>query len=402
MRRPAVCGVLVAIAACAAPRGTTPERDPLVVLIGVDGFRADYLERPAAATFRSLAERGVRAEKLVPVFPTKTFPNFYTIATGLYPTHHGIVANTMRDSVLGSFTLSNRAAVEDGRWWGGEPIWVTAIRAGHPATAMFWPGSEADVGGVRPTEWRRFTADKSYDERVEEVLGWLGRAPPERPIVTTLYFDGVDAAGHRYGPGSVEVDSAIARVDRALASFLRGLADRGLDSIANLVVVSDHGMAELAPDRVIWIDDYLDSTQAEIVDLAPVTTIAPKPGAESAVLEALAGRHPHLAVHRADRLPARLHADPHPRVPAIVAIADPGWSVRRRAAGPLTDRGNHGFDPEDSSMAGILIAAGPAFRSGAVVPPLSNVHLYALLAGLLGLEPAPNDGSPDSVRALLR
>jgi len=391
----------VALLGCSAPR-TGPDDLPLVVLIGIDGFRADYLDRPAAVTLRTLAAGGVRAERLVPVFPTKTFPNFYTIATGLYPAHHGIVANTMRDSSLGEFSISDRTAVENGRWWGGEPIWVTAMRAGYRATAMFWPGSEADVAGLRPTEWRRFSKDKGYSERVDEVLGWLARKPPERPVVTTLYFDGVDAAGHRFGPESPNVDSAIANVDSALDRFLRGLDSLGLARKANLVIVSDHGMAELSPDRVIYLDSCLDTTAAEVVDLAPVTTINPKSGAEETVYRRLRACHSHLAVYRAEELPGRLHFGAHPRIPPIVAIADVGWSLRWRRAGPLTDLGNHGFDPEDSSMAGLFVAAGPAFRSGLVIPAFGNRHVYPLLAHLIGLDPAPSDGSLDSTRAALR
>lgn len=410
LRHGATLGAASLILAVGLAGGCAPAGDPVqprsgraLVLVGIDGFRWDYLDREPAVHLRALAARGGLAERLVPPFPTKTFPSFYTIATGLYPERHGIVANTMRDPHLGRFTLSDRGAVKDPRWWAGEPIWVTAIRQGHRATAMFWPGSEAPVGGISPTEWQEFDAAVSYEERVQRVLDWLALPPGRAPVFSTLYLDRVDAIGHRYGPVSAEVDSAIAEADRAVGRLLDGIDQLGLRGQVNLMVVSDHGMAAIGPDRVIYLDDYLDEAWAEIIDLNPVAAIRPAAGREAAVYQALRGRHPSLAVYRKAEMPERLRYRTNPRIPPIVAIADEGWTISlRREHRPVADRGNHGFDPSATSMGGVLIVAGPAFGPARRLPPVSSVHLYALMCEVLDLAPAANDGQLDSVRALLR
>ena len=394
----------VALGAC-APGSSPPasERPPALLLVGIDGFRWDYVDRAPAVHLRALAARGVRAERLVPPFPTKTFPSFYTIATGLHPAHHGIVANTMRDPVHGRFTLSDRDAVEDPAWWSGEPIWATAIRRGYRATAMFWPGSEAPVGGVRPTEWQKFDASIPYHDRVQKVLGWLAAPADRAPVFSTLYLDGVDAIGHRHGPESPEVDVAIGDVDRAIGELLAGIDSLDLTDRINVIVVSDHGMAGISADRVIYLDDYLDPEWAEIIDLNPVAAIEPAAGRERQVYQALKGVHPHLAVYRKTETPDRLRYRSNPRIAPIVAIAEEGWTISlRRLDRPVRDRGNHGFDPAARSMSGLLVAAGPGFASGRIVPPLSSIHLYELMCHLLGLDPSPNDGTLDSARVLLR
>ncbi|MGE0441296.1 MAG: ectonucleotide pyrophosphatase/phosphodiesterase [Gemmatimonadales bacterium] len=386
--------LLLVLAACG--------REPIVVLVGIDGFRHDYLKRPQAVALQRLRDRGVAAERLLPAFPSKTFPNFYTLATGLYPAHHGIIANNMRDPVLGRFSLSDRASVEDGRWWGGEPIWVTAIRQGRHAEALFWPGSEAPVGGIYPERWRRFDAAVGYGDRVRAVLEAISRPGPEHASFAALYLEGVDAAGHRFGPTSPQVDSAIARADSAVALLVAGIDSLGLEDRVNVIVVSDHGMAELAPERVIYLDDYLPGGAAEITDLNPVAALVPAEGRDAEVLAALTDRHPHLHVYRAGAIPERLHYRDSPRIAPVVAMADPGWTISLRARGAPTDRGNHGFDPEDPDLGGVFVAAGPAFRNGAGLPAVRNVQIYELICRILGLEPAPNDGHRDSLAAALK
>ncbi len=374
-----------------------------VVVISIDGFRWDYLDRPAAARLRDIAATGVRVERLVPAFPTKTFPNLYTIATGLYPEHHGIVANTMVDSSIDRrFLAGDTVAVSDPRWWGGEPIWVTAIRQGRRAATMFWPGSEAAIGGIRPTYWRRFDPRLPGEDRFRQLLAWIDLPPDSTPQFLTLYLNELDFVAHKAGPESPRVDSALAHVDRLIGGFVDSLAARGLADRTNLIVLSDHGVVDSPVDRMIYLDDYLDSSSVVIHDWNPVAAIDPRPGREAEVYSRLAGANPHLAVYRKAEVPARFRFSSHPRIAPIVAIADEGWTITSRGRPPATDLGNHGYDHELPSMGGILIATGPAFQAGIRVPAFQNVHLYELMAHLLDLTPAPNDGRLDSVRALLR
>jgi predicted AlkP superfamily pyrophosphatase or phosphodiesterase len=377
----------------AAPAG------PIVVLIGLDGFHPSYLSRPPSRHLRELARQGVQARWMTPVFPSLTFPNFYSIATGLYPEHHGIISNTMLDSALGNFSLRDRSSVEDPRWWGGEPIWVTAIKQNQRSATYFWPGSEAPIKRIRPTYYKRYDASVPDAARVWQVLQWLSLPPAETPSLVTVYFNDVDDAGHRFGPNAPATDSAIARVDSAVGALMDGVDQRGLTSKVNLIVVSDHGMAEVAPDHVIHLDQLIDTAAVTLVDQGPIVSLSPKSGRGDEIIAQLR-KAPHLRVYRKSEIPAALHYRAHPRIQPIVAIADEGWIATARSGGP-GPKGMHGYPPDLPSMRALFIARGPAFVRGAVVPPFQNIHIYDLVAHILGLTPAANDGSLDSIRAVL-
>jgi predicted AlkP superfamily pyrophosphatase or phosphodiesterase len=395
---------------CTAVRTLAPltaQASSTVVLISLDGFRWDYLQRPGAKRLRELAARGVRAERLIPSFPTKTFPNHFTLVTGLYPEHHGISANTMVDPVLGRFGTGRNPAVRDGRWWNGEPIWVTAERQGVRSATYFWPGSEAEIGGYRPHIYFPFNDQTSRAARVDTVLHWLAMPADSAPRFIAVYFADVDADGHNFGPRAAETDSAIAHADSAVGAIIDGIERQGLREKVNLIVVSDHGMTEIGGDRNIALDDLVSFDSLDVVDWSPVASIAPKPGREAYVLRALrAAAHPHLTVYRKGELPARLHYNIGARITPIIAIADEGWTITTHAIADTANKratyGAHGYDNQLLSMGALFIGAGPAFRVGVTVPPFENVHVEPLLAHLLHLRAPASDGSLDSVRAVLR
>lgn len=383
-----------------------PAATPPLLLISIDGFSAEYLDQYEAPTLTRLAREGTRSEGLISAFPTKTFPNHYTIVTGLYPEHHGIVANTMYDPVFdASFSLGNRAAVSDGRWWGGEPIWVTAQQQGLRSATLFWPGSEAEIQGLRPTYWLPYDHDMPGEARVAQVLNWLDLPPDARPSFLTLYFSRVDSNGHWYGPDSDSTAQAIAEVDRFLGMLVDGLEQRNLLGRMHILVTSDHGMAATSSERVILLDDYIDLDDVHVVDWSPVVMLRPTPGREDSVYAALS-QAPHLTVHRKTEMPEHLHFDDHRRIPPIIGIADEGWVITTRERyeeNPSRfDGGTHGYDPRLPSMHALFLGHGPAFSRGAVVEPFENVHLYNLMTMLLDLEPAPNDGDPSVARHLLQ
>lgn len=406
-----VLGLLVASACATRNLEVTPDQQPApLIIISLDGWRWDYETRAPAPTLRALAARGVRATNLIPSFPSKTFPNHYTIVTGLYPGHHGMVANTVRDPATGRmFVRTNVAEVRDPMWWGGEPIWVTAQRRGLNAAAMFWPGSEAPIGGLLPRYWKPYDASFPPAERVDQVLQWLDLPEAERPGLINLYFSDVDSAGHDFGPDAREVQDAIRRVDGYLQRLVRGLIARNMMSTVNLVVLSDHGMAAVDDERVVVLDDHVAAADVDVVDINPTLGIFPRAGKDAAVYAALDGAHPRLRVFRARETPPQWHYRDHPRIPPIVGVIDEGWQILRRTtindirAGRIRgERGNHGYDPALMSMRGLFVAAGPAFRSGATVPPFENVHIYNALAAALGVTPANNDGNLEVARSLLR
>jgi predicted AlkP superfamily pyrophosphatase or phosphodiesterase len=373
--------------------------------VSFDGFRWDYPELHGAPALLELAREGARAE-LVPSFPSKTYPNHYTLVTGLRPEHHGIVANSMRDPVWNAdFSLADRSSVESGRWWEGVPIWVTAERHGLPTAASFWPGTEAEIQGVRPRIWKRYDSGSDDAARVDEMLSWLDRTPRKRPRLLLAYFSRVDSAGHSHGPAAPQTRAAVHHVDAMLARLRAGVAARGLAASTDWIVVSDHGMTDLVPGQTIAIESFVDLADVDVLDANVVGLLQPKPGREDAVLAALAGAHPHLHAARKSEMPERLHYRAHRRIPPLVVWVDPGWKLvrtRAEAAAPGGRAGSHGYDPEVRDMHGIFVASGPAFRQGLDLPPFENVDTYELLCRLLQLPPAPNDGDPESTRAALR
>lgn len=384
------------VLACSASSGVrSTVFKPTVILISIDGFRADYFEKYEAPHLKALAARGVRAKHMLPVFPSITFPSHYSMVTGLHPEHHGILSNSMSDSVLGRFTLSDRKAVENPQWWGGEPIWVTAQKQGQKSGTMFWVGSEAKVAGQSPTYFLKYNAGLSYSRRVQKLLSWLDLPDADRPTLLTLYFEAVDKAGHVFGPDTDEVKSAILKVDHALGELLSGLETRKMTDKVSLIVVSDHGMAKVGEGQQIYLEDYISLKGLKTpVSGATLVGLSPKTSTQAdAVYTKLKNAHPHLKVYRKAEIPARWHFQNHPRIPEIVAFADEGWMVAARKGfkDMIAPRGMHGYDNALPSMAALFVAAGPAFKNGIQVEPFLNIHVYPLVARLLSVKPAPND-----------
>lgn len=407
---PALLASLVAVAACTPPPAAVPgspgpepgaiarDTSDTVLLVSIDGLHPDRVNPTDAPNVVRLAAGGVQARWMTPSYPSLTFPNHYTLVTGLRPDRHGIVHNSMHDADLGTFRLSDRDAVGNGGWWGGEPLWVTLEKAGTPTATMFWPGSEAEIAGVRPTRWNLYDETVTAGERAATVAGWLLEDAATRPRLATLYFHSVDTAAHTFGPDSDEARDALVEIDAAIGSLLDTLERGGRLQHTNIVLVSDHGMAAVPPGNQVSVSDLVTMEQARVTSIGQVVQVQPNPGFESEVEARLLGRHDHYECWRRDQLPARWHYGTHPRVPAIVCQMDEGWDallprmLEGRAQGGT--RGSHGYDPALPSMRAVFIASGPAFREGAVIEPIDNVDVYPLLARLLGVAAADNDGDP--------
>jgi predicted AlkP superfamily pyrophosphatase or phosphodiesterase len=398
------------LASCATSPSSGPDSNPAratrpaathppdsVLLVSLDGFRADYLDLGITPNLSRIARQGVRARWMTPSYPTLTFPNHYSMVTGLVPDHHGIVHNTMRDAAIGGFKLADRKAVGDGRWWGGEPIWVSAEKAGLPSATLYWPGSEAEISGVRPTRWSQYREGhtRPLDARVDTVLGWLSEPEATRPRIATLYFETVDHDSHADGPDSPQAHAAVRAVDAAIGRLLDGLVARGIAEHVNLVVVSDHGMATVPRSQLMAVEDVVAKEEATVVTIGQVITIAPNPGHEARVERKLLGKHDGYDCWRKGELPARWRYGSHPRIPPIVCQMHEGWDMLPRetiAKRTAMTRGSHGYDPALPSMRALFVASGPAFRRGVTLQPFANVDVYPLLARLLGIRPAPHDG----------
>ena len=404
---PLLALLLAACATAPTPQvAQQPHYSPLI-LISIDGYRADYIQRGLSPNLIALARTGVRATAMKPAFPTLTFPNHYTIVTGLYPDHHGIVNNRFLDPITGAkFVYNDRRTTDDPHWWGGEPLWVSVERQGKQAATMFWPGSDVAIDGVRPEHWLPFNGKMTPDARVDQALAWLDLPVGQRPDFLTLYFEQVDHAGHEYGPDSPQVNAALREIDAALGRLVAGLEQRGIFESANIVVVSDHGMTATSEKRLVVLDKIVDMHDVSVITAGVVAGLAPRPGHESDVDHALLAPHDHMRCWNKSAMPARLHYGSNARIPPIVCVANDGWLIETQE---YLDRpkhhistGEHGYDNADPKMRALFVAHGAAFKRGYVVPEFDNVDVYPLLTRILGIEPEPNDGSIGPVAAALR
>jgi ectonucleotide pyrophosphatase/phosphodiesterase family protein 5 len=366
-----------------------------LILVSIDGFRPDYLGRGVTPNLNALAAHGVRAAAMHPSFPSVTFPNHYTLVTGLRPDHHGIVGNKMEDPALPGlhFSVGSAEAVTDHRWWDqAEPVWVTAEKNRVRSAIMFWPGSEAAIHGVLPGEYRRFDDNVTPDARVDTVLGWLDKPAASRPGMLAIYFSDVDHAGHHFGPDSAEIATSAARVDAAIGRLSDGLRARHIK--ANLVIVSDHGMAAISAARSISLNQIAPPASYRAVTSGTYAGIDAQAGQEAALAAALLKPHEHMQCWKKEDIPPRLHYGQNARVPRFVCLADVGWII---LPGSKDDKpphgGAHGYDNLAPEMQALFIATGPAFKSGVVLPPFDNVDVYPLLMKLISLPALPSDGS---------
>lgn len=393
--------LLVTCSARAAERIT--DLKPTVILISIDGFRADYLDKIKTPNLHSIMNRGTRAKYMIPSFPTKTFPNHYTIVTGLYPAHHGIVANTIYDPEQDAwFKMEDRAAVADARWWGGEPIWVTAEKQGVRTAPLTWPGALAREKGIAPTYGMDWHDVKRPIEPVEKALSLLDLPVSQRPRFLTVYFNLVDDAGHDFGPSSPELKAAVQKTDDGVGLLLEGLRERGIEDQVDLVAVSDHGMSPISPKRVVDLDNYLNLSNTLVVDGSPVLALRPKDGNVQALYER-AKKIPHSKAYLATNTPERWHYRDNPRIAPIIVLADDGWTLafKEYVQKHPVKNGNHGFDNNTKNMRAIFFAAGPDFYQ-TKIRPFPNIDVYPLLCYLLNISPAPNDGTLDVFKSVLK
>ncbi|WP_262694289.1 alkaline phosphatase family protein [Kordiimonas aquimaris] len=388
-----------------------------VILVGIDGLRADAIDRANAPNMRALAARGVRAEGMTPAMPSKTFVNLYSLATGLHPKNHGIVSNYFYDRTIGR-EMDRSRDIQDARWWGGEPIWVTAEKQGVRTGTNTWLGAEAPVGGVQPTYWNPYTKShksKVYAARVDQVLEWLDLPDGKNIRLGTLYFSAVDDAAHQNHVNSPEELQAIEMMDKIMGRLVKGLKDRGLYERTNIIIVSDHGMTDLSPERIINLDTIMDVTPFITPDWnrsygAAYLAFMNLYGDENAIEDAfqkLNGAHPHLKVLRRGAFPENYHFDHPDREPDLMLLADPGWVVyatEDKAPPPAYLpflKATHGFDNLHPDMRATFIASGPSFKEGTVTKPFNNIEVYGIIACALDITPAKTDGNIANVQDMM-
>ena len=378
--------------------GQQEAQRPYVVLVSLDGFRYDYAERYGAVNLLALAKAGASAE-MIPSFPTITFPNHISIVTGLYPEHHGIVANRFFDTARKQeYTM---AKATDGTWYRAKPLWVLAEEQGVKSAAMFWPTSDAEIDGVRPSFWSLYDGKVPDEERVARVLGWLKLPEKDRPHFITLYFSDTDSAGHKYGPESPETETAAHRVDGLIGGLWKEIQGLGLP--VNLIVVSDHGMQRV--DGVVNLSDYADLSKVRVESGGPFALIyAPDQAIAEQTYSALKGKSPKFEVYRRRETPARWHYSDNERIGDLVVMANDATLLMTAPPKGEIEKGAHGYDADKfRTMHAIFYAAGPNVRAGVRLEPFENVEILPFIAKILGLRtPDGLDGSGKALEPALR
>jgi len=383
------------------PNAPAQQAKPYVVLVSLDGFRYDYAGKYGAKHLLALgAEGAIAGQGMIPSYPSLTFPNHYTLVTGLYPEHHGIVANSFYDPARKQrYSYSDPISSRDGSWYGGTPLWVLAEKQGMRSACFFWPGSEAEIDGGRPSYYLKFDDHYPDEKRIDQVVAWLRLPAAQRPHFITLYYSTVDHAGHQYGPDSPETATAVQHVDQLVGVLWADLARLQLP--IDLIVVSDHGMER---EQGAWID------LSSYAGLESFTTVGSLlyPNSEAAAEKAyqeLKIKSDAFTVYRRKRVPAALHYDSNAREGDPVVVANGPYAIRAQVAADdrPPEAGVHGYDPRAmKSMRALFLAVGPDIRPGSKLEPFENVNVYPLVAKILGLDAPQVDGSLNVLSNILK
>lgn len=380
---------------------STKEQERYVVVLSLDGFRSDYPDRAKVPTLDSLAKVGVKAT-FRPSFPSVTFPNHYAMATGLHPDHNGLIGNSFYDSELDSvYRIADRNAVENPAFYGGEPIWVTAEKQGVKSASYFWVGTETAIQGIQPSIWKKFDDKVPYTDRADSIVAWLQLPEDVRPHLLMWYIEEPDGVGHAVTPDSSAVIEKVEALDAVLSHFFSKVRKLAIFPKIDFIVLSDHGMATYHPENYVNLTNYLPRDSFDYVFDGVPTLLYPKPSYVDSAY-AILQRIPHITAWHKNEIPEKYIYGTHPRIGELVVMPDVGTMLHFRTTDHPILGGAHGYDNFSPEMEAIFYAAGPSFKKNEERPTMANVNLYLLVATLLGLNPAPNDGDSIAVSGLLQ
>lgn len=386
----------------------TAQPKPYVLLISFDGFRWDYSNRGITPNLQKMKDEGVWASSLQPTYPSKTFPNHYSIITGEYIDHHGIIANHFTNPFTGEvYSLSDSSAVRNSKWYLGEPFWTTAERQGIISASYFWPGSEQHLSYRHPTYFEKYDHHRPHKTSVEGVLSWLQLPYAKRPHFITLYFHDTDDKGHRYGPNSPEVNKAIMSLDSVVGYIYNGFERIGMKDSINVIIVSDHGMTEIDTNKIIDVQKMLKGYQYKMEGEKPFVLLKPNKADFDSVYTILKRNENHYKVYLKQDMPKYFHYSQNSFIYPIIIVADLGWSLVNdnwlKSFEHHHSKGNHGYDNHQLDMHGTFIAQGPNFKRGYKTGTVWNIDIYPLLCKIFDIEPRSNiDGKLERIGFILK
>jgi len=373
------------------------------VILSLDGFRWDYPDKASTPNLDLIARKGVKAVSLIPSFPSKTFPNHYTIATGLVPDHHGLVNNAFYDVQSGeSYAINNKETRFDPAFYGGEPIWITAQNQGVKTASFYWVGSDVAIMGKYPDIWKAYDQNVPFIQRVDTIVKWLSLSPAQRPHLIMSYFHEPDGVGHEFGPDDSHTLKTVQELDSLIGIFYRRIKQLPNGDSINFILLADHGMGNISSEQNIVLREFIPERWPIRIEGGNPNFNLYADGAwvDSAYISLR--KASHIKVWKPSEVPEYLNYGKNPRIGDMIVVADSAWSVTLQKPDNYSKGGTHGYDTRNTDMHAIFYAVGPAFKENYIHPAFQNTHIYSLLAYLLGINPAETDGSLQEVITMLK
>ncbi|GFQ74396.1 venom phosphodiesterase 1 [Trichonephila clavata] len=381
---------------------------PPLILVSLDGFHPDYLKRGFTPTINKIAQCGANADFLYPVFPSKTFPNHYSIVTGLNPPSHGIIDNNMYDPFKRKLFKVGSPDMNEPYWYEKDSIWVTAEKQGKRTASFFWPGSEVKISGITPTYNKKYKSKLSFDVRVDQILEWLDLPPSQRPSFLTLYVNQPDNAAHWYGTKSQQVNQALSNVDQMITRLFAGLQVRNITDCVNVIILSDHGMSDIDCKLVVDIKNYMNVSDV-FSTMGPFGRLRPRGRRNTTAVEDIVSKlkcqSEHMRVYPKEQLPVRMHYADNARIEPIFLDMDSSWTVVSKGVKPgdeICTGGAHGYDNLFPDMRAIFLAHGPSIKRNVSTRPFINTEIYEFMTELIDIVPNPNNGTRGSLHHIMR
>lgn len=383
---------------------------PYVLIISFDGFRWDYPDRGITPNLTAMAKEGVRALSFEPVFPSKTFPNHFTIVTGLYPQNHGLINNRFINPFTKEmYRVGDTVSVRSAKWYHGEPLWESAERQGVKSASFFWPGSEMNLDYRRPSYFKKYDGSISHDQRIQGIIDWLLLPEEQRPHLLFLYFSDTDTQGHRFGPDSPQINEAIRLLDGKLGLLRKKLAEIDMLDKMNIIVLSDHGMTQLHPDGLILLYKIFGDRKVDISGYGPLVQFTTSTREEKMeIYNLLKKNQKGYTVYLKENFPQHYHYRYNAFLGDVIAVADLGYSFIRtekelRKVQKRKPQGDHGYDNHAMDMHGILFGSGPAFKKNYRCGTMQSIDVYPLVCEILGIVPNQKiDGALERISPLLK
>lgn len=386
------------------------QEKPYVILISLDGFRWDYVDRFQPPNLVNFIKNGVKAESLIPSFPSKTFPNHYSIATGMYPENHGIIGNSFYSYEKKKlYRLGNRETVEDGSFYKGTPIWVAAEKENMVSASFFFVGTEADIQGKHPSYYYTFDNSIKNKVRVQQAVDWLALPSEKRPHLITMYFSDMDNTGHDYGPNNdKKLKETLFSLDKHLGDLFKGVARTDLP--VNIIIVSDHGMADIPVSKYIPIERIVNDNLYTALNNGAIVNIHPKENISiDSVYSYLNSRVQNFTAYKTEDTPGFEYTPSNKDWGKVQVLPDYGYyfssnrGIEIRKEQKNTIFGVHGYNTSKKDMHGIFYAKGPAFKNNFKVPSVKNIHIFPIMSHILELKTPSNiDGDLNELKSILK